>query len=877
MAKNHLPRWIEKLLEKWLDNHLLDAIYGDLLEQYNHSLQEKGRRLAQLGLIWSTLGFVRYKSLFKSKKIDSSPSIPLDMFLNHLLISFRSLFKNAGYTLINTIGLTLGIACCLLIGLYVQDELSYDQYHENKDRIYRLAGFAAGASYENGIAKVGELWGPEAKATIPEVEASVRFVGYGRTLMTNGEDKYYERGGFLVDSTVFKVFSWNLINGDPKTALSAPNNVVISKELANKYFPNQNPVGKSLTFNNQNEMIISGVIEDIPVNSHFTFRFLVPLHSYTPPPHNDQWTTWLQYYTYLLLKPGVSPASITPKIENLFSNNMKPQASDAWSPLLQPITKIHLESKLHRELSVNSDKSYIYIFSTVALLTLIIAITNFINLFTARATHRAKEIGVRKVVGANRRSIIQQFIIEAMLVTFTSAALAILLAYFFLPNINLVLGKSLHLDLVNNFPVTLGLIGLAIVTGILSGSYPAYVLSAFKAVNILKTDGANSFLRSFSGRGRRALFRKGLVVFQFAIATFLIIAALVVTGQLDYIQQKNLGFNQDQVVNIPMSASGVRQKASTIKEELLRIPGVTHVSISANRPGGSDYGVPYKAVGLPAEEQPSMRCLVVDEDFLTTYQMEIVEGRGFSSAMPTDSTAYLINETAAAQLSWEQPVGQQLAMPAVGREPGPIIGIVKDFHFHSLHEPITPLYFFLEKTWFSQFNVKLDANRIDETLASIEDKWSDFEPDYPFRYTFFDQSFASLHAAEASTAQMIKWFTFLAIFITCLGLFGLSAYTSERRTKEIGIRKVFGASVIDISQILVKEVMLLVLVAILIAMPIAWMIGSDWLENFAYTLDFGIDYFLIAAGLALGIALIAISYHVLISAIRNPITAIKHE
>ncbi len=860
-----------------MDPALLDGIYGDLQEEYHQNVGKVGRRRAQLQLILSALGFLHYRRLFRRKKIRNTSPITPDMIRNHLVVSLRNLFKNRAYTFISIVGLTISFACCLLIGLYVQEELSYDRYHEKRDRIYRLACHVQGASYENGIAKVSEPWGPEAEVTIPEVEDACRFVFYGQTLVSNGADRFYERGGMFADSTVFEVFSWNVIQGDARTALSAPGHVVLTKTLAEKYYPGENPVGQSLIFDNDREMTVAAEVEDVPANSHFTFSFLVPLHAYTPPDHGDKWTRWNQYYTYLLLKPGAVPEKVSNKVDEMLARHVDQETSDAYTPLLQPITDIHLHSKLHREMSTNGDMSYVYLFAIVALMTLVIATTNFINLFTARATHRAKEVGVRKVVGANRRSIIHQFIIEALLVTTVAAALAVFLAKALLPALNLMLSKSLQLDLWSNLPLTLSLLALVILTGAVSGAYPAAVLSSLKAAHILKTGAVSSFVRSFTGIGRRALFQKGLVVFQFSIATFLIVGALVVNGQLRFIQQKNMGFNGDQIVNIPLGDPENIAKMDVIKEELQKLPGVERVSTSANRPGGSDYGVPYQAVGLAADEQPAMRCLVVDEDFLETYEMEIAEGRSFSHLMPTDSTAYLINEAAAHQLGWEEPLGQQLSMPAVNREPGPIIGIVKDFHFHSLHEPITPLYFFMEKTWYSQFNVKLQAGKVDETLELIGEKWTEFEPDHPVRYTFFDRSFASLHAAEASIARIISWFTYLAVFITCLGLFGLSAYTTERRTKEIGIRKVFGASVADIFTILTKEVLVLVLAAVLIAAPMAWIAGHNWLENYAYAMNFGPLQIFAAVILAAAIAVLAVSYHVWRSAVRNPVKALRYE
>lgn len=867
------PTWINRLLEWLCEPKLHDSILGDLQEIYENRLQHQGAWKAKLLYCFDALGFIRP---FALKKRNRSPINHLDMFKNYLKIAFRHLLKNKGYSAINIVGLTVSFACCLIIGLYVQNELSYDRYHDKHERLHRLVYQSAGDNFTDGMAKVGELWAPEAEATIPEVENSCRFVFYGQTLVTKGSEQYYESGGLLTDSTVFELFSWKLLKGDPKSALTEPNTVVLTEQLAAKYFPGENPIGQTLNFDNETEMKVTGVVENIPLNSHFTYRFLVSMESYTPPDRGNKWSRWLQYYSYLLLRPDSDPKELEGKLDDMLAQHLEEDLSESWTPVLQPIADIHLHSKLHREMSPNGDRSYIYIFSIIALFILLIASTNFINLFTARATHRAKEVGVRKVVGANRRALIQQFLGESMLLTIISAIIAIGLARLLLSPINAALNKQLVLDLLNNVPLALGLIGMTLLTGILSGSYPAFILSAFKPINVLKSNTSN-FMGRMSGLGRRDLLRKGLVIFQFALATFLIISALVITKQLAYIQAKNLGFNQDQVVYIPMSTSQTIQKAETIKAELLKIPGVLKVSASANRPGGSDYGVPYQAEGLTDEEQPPMRCLVIDENFLDTYEMEIASGRGFSQNMPTDSNAYLINETAARQLGWENPLEHRLSMPAVEREAAPIIGVVKDFHYRSLHEPIAPLYFFMEKTWYSQFNVKLDAGRVDETLAELKEAWTAIEPNHPFRYTFFDQSFGALHAADRMTGRIIRWFTILAIFITCLGLLGLSTYTAERRTKEIGIRKVFGASVGHIWMLLSKEILLLVGASVVIASPIAWLVASKWLTNYAYNIKLGIGIFLVAGVLAIGIALLTIGYRTIRSALSDPVKALRYE
>ncbi|MCB0632983.1 MAG: ABC transporter permease, partial [Lewinella sp.] len=585
-------------------------------------------------------------------------------------------------------------------------------------------------------------------------------------------------------------------------------------------------------------------------------------------PDMQDWVRWNQFYTYLLLRPEVDPAVVTTKLQVMVENHLDAERAVQTHPFLQPLTSIQLHSKLHREIATNSDIAYVYIFSIIALFILVIAAFNFINLSTARAIHRSKEVVMRKVTGATRLALIKQYLGESFLLVGLATVLAVVLAGAFLPRLNTFLDRDLSFDWVHNYWLTGGLIGLTLLVGLLSGGYPAFVLSGFRPEKILKGG------RSFAGS---PLLRKSMVVTQFTIATFLIIGALIISGQLNYIQNKNLGFNKDQVVVIQLRDQESVRRAATIKEELLALNGVEKVSVSANRPGGSDYGVPYEAVGLPKDQQPEMRCLVVDPDFLDTYQMKLAAGRNFQADMPTDSTAYLINETAARQLGWEDPVGQQLSMPAVGRGPGPIVGVVKDFHFRSLQEKIAPLYFFMEAGWYSEISVRLKADNIDKTLAQIEQKWASFEPGQPFAYRFFDESFDSLHEAEGRTATIIRWFTALAIFITSLGLFGLSTYTAERRTREIGIRKVLGASVSSLVGMLSKDFLYLVILGFIIAVPLAWLGARRWLAAYAYHIDINWEYFAVAGVGAVVIAFITVSYQSLRAALLNPVETLKNE
>ncbi len=789
------------------------------------------------------------------------------MIRHYLKTALRNLLRHKGYTAINILGLSVGLACCLLIGLYVQNELSYDRYHEKADRIYRLANHIAGASFENGIAKVSGPWGPEARAEIPEVEAACRFIFVGEALLEKGGERYYEPNGLFADPSVFEVFSWPLLEGRPEEALREPRTLVLTRPFAEKYFGDESPLGKTLTVNQDAEYRITGVVEAPPANSHFTFDFLLSMASFQHPDLNS-WALLNQYYTYLLLRPGADPGKVAEKMDILLARHLDEETAEAYTPFLQPISSIHLKSKLHREMSVNSDWSYIYIFGSVALFILFIACLNFVNLATARAMQRAREVGVRKASGANRGELILQFLGESVLVTLLAALIGLGLAGLILPYISEFLELNLALNWREDFGFFIGFAVLALLVGLLSGSYPAVVLSAYRPAAVLKgklSAAGNPFLR------------KVLISSQFVVSIFLIIATLAAGAQLRYIQNKSLGFNKEQILILPIRSTPGPERVKAFRDELRRLPGVIGVSASANRPGGSDFGVPYEAVGLPADRQPAMRCLVADENFLDTYQMEMAAGRGFSAELPTDSSAYLINETAARQLGWENPAGQQLAMPAIGRGPGPIIGVVRDFHFRSFHEPITPLFFFIQPAWFSQYSLRLEAENLEHTLGLIREKWQAFEPDYPFSYSFFDESFDSLHRAEQRTAALIRWFAVIAILLTCLGIFGLASFTTARRTREIGIRKVMGATAGRIFGLLAWNFVALVLAAFAVAILPAWWAARRWLGSFAFHADLQWWHFLLAGALAMGIALISVSWQSLRAAMGNPAEALRYE
>lgn len=792
------------------------------------------------------------------------------MFKNYLKIALRNLRKQKGHAFINIAGLAVGMACCLLILLYVQYELSFDQYHQNKNRLYRLATRIQGAAFDNGIAKVNGPWGIAIKKEVPEVEDAVRFVIVGQILVGKGEKRFYENDGLYADSTALRAFSFPLLQGDARSALVAPNTMAVTRDFAKKYFGEINPIGQTLTLDNRTEYLITALLDNVPSNSHFTFDFLLSLSGFTHP-QRDNWVQWNQFYTYLLLKENVSPQIVEAKIPAVLQRGMGEETAARFAPFLQPLPKIHLHSNLFREMAPNSDLAYTYIFSSVALLILIVAAINFINLSTAQGARRAKEVGVRKVLGSLRQQLVGQFLTEAVLLCVFAILLAISLAEFFLPTFNTLVERNIAIAWRNNSLLWLGVLGLTLLLGGLAGSYPAFALSAFRPVTALKGQS--------SGISRKSTLRNGLVVFQFALSAFLLMATGVIYRQAKFIREKNLGYNPEQILTIPMQNPALARNYETVKHELLQNPNIVAVSASANLPGGSDWGIPTQPEGVPPEQAPPIRMLVGDHDFLNTFQIELAQGRGFSKEFASDSTnAFIINEEAARQLNWKEPLGKTIAMPAIQRQAAPIVGVVKDFHFRSLHESIGPLLFFIPPSeWMTMFSVRLRPQNIPETLRFLEEKFQQFDPDHPFSYSFFDERMARQYQSELRLQRMSTYAAGLGIFIACLGLFGLVSLATAQRTKEIGIRKVLGATTGGIVSLLSKETVRLVVIANLVACPVAYFVMQRWLQDFAYRAEMSPVVFLLACVLTVMIALLTVGYRSIKAALANPVNALRYE
>jgi len=772
--------------------------------------------------------------------------------------------------MINVSGLAIGMACCLLITIFVQDELSFDQFHEKANRIFRIA------SKENRRGIIANY--PFVFSGIPpilqndysEVLDYVRFDPRENVLISSEDKEFYEERLFYTDASVFDVFTFPLVKGDPKTALKEPYSVVLTQRMAEKYFSGEDPVGQTLTIDNEHDYQITGVLKEIPRNSHIKFDFLASIATLeTQDPRYGKLWAW-NCYSYLLLPKDYSYQDLERKFPGFIRRHRGEKAVEAYTFYLQPLTRIHLHSHLGFEIEANSDIRYVYIFSAIAFFILLIACINFMNLSTARSAKRAKEVGLRKVLGADRSRLIKQFLGESLALSFLALPAAVALIELFLPAFNALTGKELRIDYFGNSVVFLGLIGILLFVGILSGTYPAFFLSAFRPAAVLKGK-----LRAGAGS---VLFRKVLVVVQFSISIVLIAGTIIITNQLDFIRNKKLGFDKDHVVVMPVMRSGIGQNFDTLKRELLQNPNVQSVTGSTSVPSF----IPTRSVFIPegAEEGERLvlRNVLVDYDFIKTFGMEIKEGRDFSMDFSTDKKeAFVVNEAAVKEFGWESAVGKKLIDLEGSR--GHVIGVVKNFHFRSKHQKIEPLIFALlpSNRYVYLISVKINQLNIRGTLSFLKSEWKKFAPGWPFEYFFLDDNYDRLYKSEERLRHIFLTFTFLGIFIACLGLFGLAAFTAEQRTKEMGIRKVLGASVPNILILLSKEFAKWVLLANIIAWPVAYFAMHRWLQNFAYRISIEWWMFLLAAVLVLVIALCTVGFQAVKAALANPSESLRYE
>lgn len=806
------------------------------------------------------------------------------MFKNYLKIALRNLLKYKGYSLINIFGLAVGMASCILILLYVHDELSYDQHHEKANQIYRVTRewFNSDGSPSLHLGHVAPPIGPLLKNDFPDILQMARISDGGNPLLRYQDKVFQEERFYFADPNIFEIFTLPLLKGDPNNALADPNGVVITPAMAQKYFGSEEPLGKVLNFDNQADLKVTGVMQEIPANSHFHFDFLGSMKLPELVFGEREFKNWgsNNYATYLLFPKDYATENFT-KAVPAFIGRHHPDGEKAIPQTtlhLQRLADIHLHSQLDSELEANGNIVYVYIFSAIAFFLLLIACINFMNLATARSANRAREVGLRKVVGAERQQLIKQFLGETIVLAFIALLLAVVFVELALPKFNAFAGKELALRSQGALFIFGTLLGVALFVGIVAGSYPAFFLSHFQPVAVLKGQKIGS---------TKSRFRSMLVVFQFAISIILIVGMGVVYNQLEYCRTKNLGLNKEQIVVLPVnSGAEIARRYPDMRNQLLQHPHISGVAASKRVPSGrlldsSEGRLSDGEKSTPLEFR--IANVRVDHNFIPTYGMQMAAGRNFSTEFPTDSTqAFILNETAVQKIGWASPEVAVDKPFEYGNRKGRIIGVVKDFNYESLHQPITPIVMLIAPQSFNSVSVKIRADRsadVAATLEFIKQKWQAYRPNFPFQYSFLDERYEQLYQSEHRLGQIFGTFSMLAVFIACLGLFGLASYTAEQRTKEIGIRKVLGASVSNIVLLLSKEFTRLVILATLVSWPIAYYAMSRWLQEFAYRINLHQQSgtFLLAAMLALAIALLTVSFQAVKAAVSNPIKALRYE
>jgi putative ABC transport system permease protein len=791
------------------------------------------------------------------------------MIKSFIKTAFRSLLKNKGFTFINVFGLALGLATCLLIVFYVFDELSYDRYNVNYDRIYRVNSDLKYGGVVTSFAIAAPPVGDAMVKEFPEVEKTTRIALANNLRFKKGSEVIEEDRGVYCDPSIFGIFILPMIKGDPKTALTGPNAIVISETAAKKYFNTVNVIGKTLTLVNGDESsphIITGVITDMPVQSHFRADFLLALDAN----QDKNWATF-RFNTYILLKQGADRQALETKFPGLIQRHMNSNGFDykkfatAGNFIrlgLTPLKDIHLKSSRQRELSANGDIQYIYIFSAIAIFILVLACINFMNLSTARSANRAREVGVRKVLGSPRKYLIAQFLSESMMVTLTAAIIAVFAAWALLPFFNQLSGKELSITtniIIWMLPLLLIII---VLVGVLAGSYPAFFLSAFQPIHVLK----GKLSAGFKG----GKLRGTLVVFQFSISIFLIIGTLVVYNQLNFIQNKDLGFSRSQVLIVKNVTT--LKDPKVLKQEIKQIPGVINATLTSFLPTGTLRWP--NNVALASGKSIQTEFWTVDEDYLNTMGMKLAEGRNFSSQSLSDSSAFIVNQTAAKMLGYNSNAPENVIF---SKKPYHIIGVVKDFNFSSLRDNLTPLVLVMAPDWMASLSIKVNTTDLPALMGRIENKWKALAPNQHFEYSFMDDDFNALYSNEQRMGKLFIIFTTLAIIIACLGLFGLAAYAAEQRNREIGIRKVLGASISGLVAMLSKDFIKLIVISILIATPLAWLVMQKWLQGFAYRDNIHWWVIIVTGFAAIVIACITISFQSIKAAMANPVDSLKNE
>jgi len=845
--RSRIPRIPYWLLRHYSSFDNPEAYSGDIEEEFTEVQKCQGRAKAKRWIWFHAIAalplagqqFITWRAI---------------MFKNYFKIAIRNFFRHKGYSFINIAGLAIGIACCILIMLWVQDELSYDRFHENADDLYV-------ATFSNGSKVTPTALSPYLKAEYPEVIRASRYSGYGRNLLEVKDTVIYQEGGVMVDPDFLKMFTIPLLKGDAETALDDPNAILLSEKVAQKLFGTSDPMGQTLIFNTSLDMKVTGVFEDYPTNSHMSFQYLLPTAMALA--YNENFNTWdvNNIRTYVQLHKNTPVQSVDAKIKDVVERH-RPQ--DKRAMCLQPITRVHLNPFY----SAGGAILYVYLFSALALFILLIACINFINLTTARSSNRAKEVGIRKTVGACRAHLVRQFYGESLIMTLLASGLAIGLVLLFLPMFNNLTGKTFTWNLLVQQMIILGILGIIVLTMIMAGSYPSLHLSRFQPVKVLKGQQMTNI--------KGALFRKVLVVLQFSLSVLLILGTLMIFRQVHYLRAHDVGYDRNNIVYFDIGKR-FRQNIETIKSEWLshsNIQGVTLTDIAPYRwMSNAGFGdVDWEG---KTNQQVKMVMVSVDYDYLDTIGLKMAQGRFFSREYSTDaSDAYVVNQAAVRAMEMDDPIGKKLKVWDLSKR---IIGVVEDYHFESLHNEIIPMAMRIDPDWHIQACVRISPHRIPDTLAFLENKWKEIYPEYPFEYRFLDETIQSQYRSEQAVGKIVTVFTFLALFISCLGIFGLSSFTAEQHTKEIGIRKILGATVSSIIKHISKEFVMLVVIANIIIWPFAYFIMNRWLQTFAYRIEIGWWTFIMTGITVLLVSLLTVSWQIIRAATANPVDSLRYE
>lgn len=883
------PRWAKWLLTRLHPGNTLEEVEGDLDELYAYWLMRSGKLQATLRYLLDVVSVLppfvrRRKSSTQAYNEPKTSILRLAMIRNYLKIAFRNLKRQKVSTAVNVAGLAIGLATCILIMLYVQDELSYDRYNEKADRIFRVGLKLQLDGKDLGGPSLGQNAARDLREEFPEVLKATRIRGEGE-FVSYGTTVFRQDNLLLADSSFFDIFTIPFLKGDPKRALTEPNTVVLTEETARKYFGNQDPIGKVLSFGSEKRPYrVTGVVRNVPVNSHFHFDMLATL---VGRDQNIDWPGWLyniNYQTYLLLPEHYDYKQLQAKVHQLAEKQIGSEIrkflkitpkqfrakGDDFGVFLEPLTDIHLYSRSASNPGGNI--MYVYVLTAIAAFMLLIACVNFMNLSTATAVRRAREVGVRKVLGSVKGQLQQQFLIESVMLAMVALIMGLLLAGLALPFFNQLTGKSLTMSLLTSPSVSAGLLAGILLVGLLAGSYPALYLSSFKPVSVLKG-------RVTAGRGSFNL-RSGLVVFQFFVTISMIIATVTADRQLRYMQAQKVGFDREQILVIH-DTDMLQNNEAAFRDKIIQSPQVVMGSISGQVPVGRTN---MDNTTVRTKEDPDKgvmtRFYFVDPEYIPTLGMRMIQGRNFSKSFSTDSSGVILNETAVKALGWEtNPIGRELightddnGVNAIYR----VVGVVSDFHFESLRQKIGPLAMFLGRN-SGNIIVKIRTEKLPEFLTSLKREWETFSPAAPFSYSFLDDRFEQVYVGEQKIEQVLTLFSSLTIFIACLGLFGLATYTAEQRTKEIGVRKVLGASVGSVVALLSQDFLKLIVIALVLASPVAWWGMNQWLEEFAYKVTIDWWIFALAGLLAIGIALLTVSFQSIKAALTDPVKSLRSE